>query len=921
MLARQCRKAQALGASALKQQQQLRWASSAGVSSSEATTAAAAANARQGGGASEESNFSRYAGMAFFSTILLRDSAGILSYNVLMGGVCICGVKVAGTAYLGVWQTQRYYWKVDLIEERTRELHEAAVDLPKDATARSSVDDIEYRQLRVEGKYKPDSTYYLYPRSAPAESTDSVAAVKSGGYLYSLLERDNSTPVIVNRGWLPRKLLDQHIAGSHKEEDGEVLIVGVLRHGEEKGKFTPDNDVTNRQFFYLQHEELARAMGVEGDDLPIIVDALAIEGDTAEASLTHPLRKRIENYTEFYMSPEKHAGYAATWYSFGHKTSHAFFEGAGALTARVCVSLSHRYSFSIAAAVMAYLRFKKGKVESLAEVERSPMVAMANGVPAFPSPSSASAATASPAPSSAAETASLVLNSQAMGVAQQLQLQQTGGSQIGSNEFVALQAKQQRMRLQQANGGAGSQLQQRAAQAAQFLSAERKMTSREIQTMLEKNEAALRAWNALHTQEPLDFMDLVSFVNNAYCTAPKALIKEHKEWIRKCMTLRQQIGARLEVLASLADKQIAIEDENSEQVKQQKQEPQHLQQNRQPAAKKTKTAQARQVATQQPKPSPPSRATVSPAPESATNDVLLTTPPAPVPSPTSFPDPPMPMVSPDNAQQFGYPGAEANGVFYGSGQSAAMTSTTGFANAAVSSTNTAAVASSQSFPMSDAQSFAANAYMNSPNPATNAAANAMFINQQQNYMMNPGAMNMAMMNPQYLAMQMQMQNQLPMNMGAPANMYNPAMFNNYVGMGTNQLPADPFNASFNQPVFPAQGAFNPVTGGFDAMAGMQATPMMNGMNAFQMMPDPMMMNSFPYGMNMVPQQQQVQPQQQFQNQQQQQPTTTQAFPPVAPQQQQQLDQQANAFTDTSIFDDAAASNLFDGFPEDAFLQM
>jgi hypothetical protein len=35
----------------------------------------------------------------------------------------------------------------------------------------------------------------------------------------------------------------------------------------------------------------------------------------------------------------------------------------------------------------------------------------------------------------------------------------------------------------------------------QFLSAERKMTSREIQTMLEKNEAALRAWNALHTQE------------------------------------------------------------------------------------------------------------------------------------------------------------------------------------------------------------------------------------------------------------------------------------------------------------------------------------------------------------------------------------------------------------------------------------
>jgi hypothetical protein len=431
-------------------------------------------------------------------------------------------------------------------------------------------------------------------------------------------------------------------------------------------------------------------------------------------------------------------------------------------------------------------------------------------------------------------------------------------------------------------------------------------------------------------------------------------MNEPKEWIRKCTTLRQQIGTRLEVLASLADKQIAIEDENSEQVKQQKQEPQHRQQNRQPAVKTTKTAQARQAVTQQPKLSPPSRTAVSPAPESATNNVHLTTPPAPVPSPTSFPDPPMPMVSPDNAQQFGrcyllrafraesrdmssdetntlygesvnlgYPAAGANDVFYGSGQSAAMTSTTGFANAAVSSANTAAVASSQGFPMSDVQSFAANAYMNSANPATNAAANAMFMNQQQNYMMNPGAMNMAMMNPQYLAMPMQMQNQLPMNMGAPANMYNPAMFNNYVGMGTNRLPADPFNASFNHPVFPTQSAFNPVATGFDAMTGMQTAPMMNGMNAFQMMPDPMMMNSFPYGMNMVPQQQQpqqqVQPQQQFQNQQQQQPTTAQAFIPAAP--QQQLDQQENAFTDTSIFDDTGASNLFDGFPEDAFLQM
>ncbi|TYZ64917.1 hypothetical protein PybrP1_001140 [[Pythium] brassicae (nom. inval.)] len=223
--------------------------------------------------ATGESSFTRYAGIAFFSTI------------------------VATTAYLGSWQaslnvqTQRYFWKVQLVEERERELHAAAVVLPADASTNSSADDIEYRQLSVTGTFKPDSTYYLYPRSAPAESTDSVATPKSGGYIYSLLERADGTPVI-------------------------------------KGNFTPENDVKNRQFFYLQHEELARAMGVEGDALPVILDALANDGEkTGEATLAHPLRKKLQNYMEFYMTPSKHAAYAAT-----------------------CV----------AAAVLAFVRFRKG---------------------------------------------------------------------------------------------------------------------------------------------------------------------------------------------------------------------------------------------------------------------------------------------------------------------------------------------------------------------------------------------------------------------------------------------------------------------------------------------------------------------------------------------------------------------------------
>lgn len=181
-----------------------------------------------------------------------------------------------------------------------------------------------------------------------------------------------------------------------------------------------------------------------------------------------------------------------------------------------------------------------------------------------------------------------------------------------------------------------------------------------------------------------------------------------------------------------------------------------------------------------------------------------------------------------------------------------------------------------------------------------AFGNPAFLSQPPpNFMMNP----MAMMNPQFLAMQMQqMQTQMPgMNMAGA--MYNTnAMFNAYGGMeSSNQLPTDPFNASFNAAAaaFPSQPLFNPLTGTFDAMGGM-APPqaMLNPMSAFPMMPDPMMMNAFGYGMG------DMQPPL---------PQTSQQQPPPP------SEQQPSDFPESSLFDDAMASNLFDGFPEDTFL--
>lgn len=126
--------------------------------------------------------------------------------------------------------------------------------------------------------------------------------------------------------------------------------------------------------------------------------------------------------------------------------------------------------------------------------------------------------------------------------------------------------------------------------------------------------------------------------------------------MRRCMALRQQVGARLEVLASLADKQIAIEDESSAVPVKAQDKPVA-----QVAAKKVKSApvaQARQPPAQSKSKPAPAPAAATPARSSAASSDSsngVQTPAiaaAPISAPTSFPEPPMPTTT-VAAQQFG----------------------------------------------------------------------------------------------------------------------------------------------------------------------------------------------------------------------------------------------------------------------------
>ncbi|POM59649.1 hypothetical protein PHPALM_31589, partial [Phytophthora palmivora] len=409
---------------------------------------------------------------------------------------------------------------------------------------------------------------------------------------------------------------------------------------------------------------------------------------------------------------------------------------------------------------------------------------------------------------------------------------------------------------------------------------------REIQAMLEKNEAALKGWNALHKQQPV-----------------KTNPAEHKEWVRRCLMYRQQIGARLEVLASLADKQIAQEDEKSggQRVSPNAAAARRAAISQNPAMA-VPNAGAPQVQQQQPpavsqqvyapqqvstmaSSNPMTMATsnlmgslpVSTASTSAS--MVMPNMMAPTP-PMMFPEPPMPTV--------GF-ASTSSSMFFPTGQMNHMQTSSGFTST-TSMPVSGVTTSTQGYPMSSgAQTFTPNAYMASTSgPPSSSVA---FMN-QQNYMMGAG-----MMTPQQQFMPMPMP--MPMNLASSGggNMYGNTNYgmpstapnNANSGNGNNNssssnYPVDPFitplgfgqDASFGSVGFPMTGMPNM------PMHQQQMMGSMNGGN-FGAQGASMMPNSFGYGgmpsssgPNMMPQ---SLPTQQFQ-------PTPQPF-----QQQSQLPQQ------------------------------
>jgi len=287
-------------------------------------------------------------------------SAALASKPLSKGGQLFFSSLVASTFGLGVWQSQRYFEKEELMRKRKQELSNPPVPLPPytvcaKSELRGDASPIhhfeigyypplqkselkENNRVKLTGAYRCSDTILIGPRGPPPGSLDksgpNAAMAGKGGmstspqgyYLITPLRRlDGKGTVLVNRGWLPMSMRDRTDIIC-KDDKGIVDVTGVLASMEQPRRFSPDSRssmTTNRR----------RYPGVTPKFKTLLwMDRVAIEEETHTMGLYPPLITQTEDNTkennvlEFPIVPSSdavgqpkvtsatHAGYAATWF-------------------------------------------------------------------------------------------------------------------------------------------------------------------------------------------------------------------------------------------------------------------------------------------------------------------------------------------------------------------------------------------------------------------------------------------------------------------------------------------------------------------------------------------------------------------------------------------------------------------------------
>jgi surfeit locus 1 family protein len=186
---------------------------------------------------------------------------------------------------LGTWQVYRLHWKEGILARIATA--EAGPPLPLAQNPGS------YTKVWVTGRFRFDRAVEF-----GAEVRDTRTGPTMGSYQIVPLDRDGAQTILVDRGWVPqgREIpLD--------DPAGIVTVTGYVRPGERASWFSAADDPAARQFYTLDPQAIASAVGIANLE-PFALVALdpAVSG-SFPAPAQHLPRP-----------PNNHLSYAMTWY-------------------------------------------------------------------------------------------------------------------------------------------------------------------------------------------------------------------------------------------------------------------------------------------------------------------------------------------------------------------------------------------------------------------------------------------------------------------------------------------------------------------------------------------------------------------------------------------------------------------------------
>ncbi|MDR3512535.1 MAG: SURF1 family protein [Caulobacteraceae bacterium] len=194
---------------------------------------------------------------------------------------------------LGVWQVHRLHWKQDLLA-RIAALQQAPAE-PLVVAMRRAADgvDVDYTRVQADCPLIEQTPFVrVYAVRDAQAGFRIITACALTGHPYG--------SILVDRGFIAQD------DAAHLTPGVQTLrapIIGVLRRGDRKTFVTPDNEPSQRLFYWRDIPAIARVLGVTNPAPTFLM--LESPGPMAPGPIPAPVPTDI---------PNRHLEYAVTWF-------------------------------------------------------------------------------------------------------------------------------------------------------------------------------------------------------------------------------------------------------------------------------------------------------------------------------------------------------------------------------------------------------------------------------------------------------------------------------------------------------------------------------------------------------------------------------------------------------------------------------